>query len=226
MGGSKATTRRRWVIAAAAGLVVVGAATWYHAYIRAVLFPPLAPPAPTAQEKARWAKPMKVDELENFYKVDDHLYRGAQPDAAGMRKLREMGVKTVVNLRLAHDDTDEIGQLDLDGVHIRIDAFRPEIDALVEFLVVATDPNRQPVFVHCQRGIDRTGIAVAVYRVIACGWTKMEALKEMFHGPFGYDHVFPNVPAFLDRLDFDDLRRRLAERHSASTAETQKRREQ
>jgi protein tyrosine phosphatase (PTP) superfamily phosphohydrolase (DUF442 family) len=222
MAGSETPRRRRrWVIALAAIVVLGGVGYWYRDYLRAVLSPPSPPPLPTAEEKARWAKPMTAEPLENCYRIDDNLYRGAQPDAGGMRKLKEMGIKTVINLRLAHDDADEIGELDLDSVRIRIDTLKPKLDALVEFLHVATDPNRQPVFVHCHRGIDRTGIAVAVYRVVVCGWTKIEALKEMFHGPFGYDHLFPNVPAFLDRLDFDDLRRRLEERNQ--TAETQSR---
>lgn len=200
--------RRRVILAAV--LSAVGAVgLYYHDYIRAVIFQPAAPPLPTSEERAKWAKPMDAPPVENFYKIDEHLYRGAQPDAAGMRKLKELGIKTVVNLRLLHDDTDEIGDLDLDGVHIPIDAFKPKMESLVAFLRVATDPNRQPVYVHCQRGIDRTGAAVAAYRVVVCGWTKMEAIKEMFHGPYGYDHMFPNVPVFVEGLDFDEIRRQL-----------------
>jgi tyrosine-protein phosphatase SIW14 len=140
------------------------------------------------------------------------LYRGAQPDAAGIRKLKELGVKTIVNLRLAHSDADEIGGLDIASEHIRMDALKPEMDELVRFLRIATDPNRTPVFVHCQRGTDRTGLAAAVYRIVVCGWTKTQALDEMLNGPFGYDGLFPNVPVFLDSLDVAELRRRAEQR--------------
>ena len=40
--------------------------------------------------------------LENFARVNDHLYRGAQPTAEGYRKLKELGVKTVINFRSHH----------------------------------------------------------------------------------------------------------------------------
>lgn len=157
---------------------------------------------------------------ENFCKVDDNLYRGAQPGPAGMRTLAAMGIRTVINLRQAHDDAEEVGELDLDCVNLPVDTLDPQVDSLVEFLLVATDPARLPAFVHCQRGIDRTGIAVAAYRVIVCGWSKTHALQEMFNGPFGYDHEFPSVPAFLDRLDFDDLRRQVEERRRTTEAQS------
>jgi protein tyrosine/serine phosphatase len=35
-----------------------------------------------------------------------------------------------------------------------------------------------PVFIHCQRGSDRTGVIVAVYRMSRDGWTADQALDE------------------------------------------------
>src|ERR1700758_5050741 len=37
--------------------------------------------------------------VENFYKVDDQVYRGAQPSAAGFASLAKLGVKTIIDLR-------------------------------------------------------------------------------------------------------------------------------
>jgi hypothetical protein len=34
----------------------------------------------------------------------------------------------------------------------------------------------------------------------------------MLNGPYGYDEIFVNVPAFLDKLDLAELRRRAQER--------------
>src|SRR5690349_4861987 len=39
----------------------------------------------------------------NFAKVSDVLYRGAQPDEAGIESLSRLGVKTIINLRMADD---------------------------------------------------------------------------------------------------------------------------
>jgi len=41
-----------------------------------------------------------------------------------------------------------------------------------------TDSKSQPVFIHCELGSSRTGIAVAAYRVVARGWSYETALAE------------------------------------------------
>ena len=35
-----------------------------------------------------------------------------------------------------------------------------------------------PVFIHCQRGADRTGTVIACYRILTQGWTNAQAMKE------------------------------------------------
>ena len=35
----------------------------------------------------------------NFQKVDDHVYRGAQPTEQGFKNLAQLGIKTIVDLR-------------------------------------------------------------------------------------------------------------------------------
>ena len=37
--------------------------------------------------------------LPNFHRVNEHLYRGAQPLDGGMARLAALGIKTVINLR-------------------------------------------------------------------------------------------------------------------------------
>src|SRR6267378_5905365 len=39
------------------------------------------------------------DELPNFHQVNEKLYRGAQPKKDGIKRLAQLGVKTIVNLR-------------------------------------------------------------------------------------------------------------------------------
>src|SRR5205085_11613592 len=41
--------------------------------------------------------------IVNFGKVNDVLFRGAQPDEAGLNSLQRLGVKTIINLRLETD---------------------------------------------------------------------------------------------------------------------------
>ena len=40
------------------------------------------------------------------------------------------------------------------------------------------DNSAGPVFVHCQRGADRTGAVIASYRIEHDGWDNARALKE------------------------------------------------
>src|SRR3954463_7042217 len=64
---------------------------------------------PTTPSTHTWPQPCNdcVPGLRNFSKVNDGLWRAAQPDrndADVFRKLERAGVKTVINLRHDHDD--------------------------------------------------------------------------------------------------------------------------
>jgi tyrosine-protein phosphatase SIW14 len=122
--------------------------------------------------------------------VADGVYRGAQPDAAGLRALKDMGVRTIVDLRAAHDD-HRAADLGFDVVNIPMSSFPtiapPTDDEIRKFLEVVTDPARRPVFFHCAVGKDRTGTMCALYRIEVDGWTNERAVAEMRQ--FGYHDV-------------------------------------
>ena len=147
--------------------------------------------------------------MPNLHRVTDALYRGAQPIPTGMRQLHELGVKTIVNLRRHHTDRDEISGLALDIVEIPTNAWSVTDAQAVAFLQAVTDPARQPVFVHCQHGADRTGAMCAVYRVVVQGWSKDEAVLEMTRGGYGYHALFGNLPKFVRGIDVAAMRRRV-----------------
>ena len=147
--------------------------------------------------------------LPNFARVSAELYRGAQPTAEGLQRLREMGVKTVVNLRDLHSDRDELAGLGLRYAHIHCKAWHPEEEDVVRFLSIVTDPGNQPVFVHCQHGADRTGMMVAAYRVAAQGWTAEEAAEELPR--FGFHSIWKDILETVRSLDREKLRDRMAE---------------
>jgi len=201
--------RRRWLLGGLALAAAAGAALWQgwpfvRSYVR-----------PAARRRPRprrhpWAQPLTEPGLSNFYRVSDVLYRGAQPSPEGMKRLEAMGIRTVVNLRRLHSNRTEAAGTSLRCLDVRVNPFDPEFDEVVRFLRIVRDPNVHPVYVHCQRGIDRTGMMCAAYRMVECGWTADEAVDEMVHGPFGYDGVFRNVPTFLRRLDVARIRRELA----------------
>jgi protein tyrosine/serine phosphatase len=110
------------------------------------------------------------------------LYRGGQPNAEGIAWLKSMGVKTVLNLRHYHGDTEK-RQVESAGLRYERMAVSssdaPTTEEVSQFLAIARDPARRPLYVHCQHGVDRTGAMMAVYRMEDEGWSNLEAYAEM-----------------------------------------------
>jgi protein tyrosine phosphatase (PTP) superfamily phosphohydrolase (DUF442 family) len=164
--------------------------------------------AQTEQAGGRqWAEPLQLPGLPNLHKVSDELYRGAQPAAEGMKELQKLGVKTVVNLRFVISDRDKLKGTALGYEHINMVTFYPVTGDVVRFLKIVTDPNRTPVFVHCQHGADRTGTMCAIYRIAVQGWSKDEAIEEMTKGGFGHHPIWKNLVEFIRELDIDQIKR-------------------
>lgn len=156
-----------------------------------------------------WAKAVQLTGLPNLHKVNDRLYRGAQPTAEGMAELKKLGVKTVISLRAHHDDDGPIAGTGLTSIRIPMDTWRPTNEHVIRFLQVVTDPRQTPVFVHCQHGADRTGAFCAIYRVVIDGWTKEEAIEEMTQGGFGFHKVWTNLIEFIQKLDIAAVKEKL-----------------
>jgi protein tyrosine phosphatase (PTP) superfamily phosphohydrolase (DUF442 family) len=154
-----------------------------------------------------WAQPLKLPGVPNLYKVSDELYRGAQPNAEGMKQLEKLGVKTVLNLRLIVSDRGKLKGTGLSYEHINMTAFHPETEQVVRFLRIVTDPKRTPLFVHCREGADRTGMMCAVYRIAVQGWSKDQAIEEMTKGGFSFHSTWNNLAAFIRKLDIDKIKR-------------------
>lgn len=156
-----------------------------------------------------WAGPLHCRGVPNFHRVSPGLYRGAQPTADGMKNLKAMGVRTIVNLRHLHSDLDEIGLTPLAYERLYVNPLHPQDKDVVRFLQIATDPARQPVFVHCKYGADRTGLMCAAYRVVAEGWTKEQAIAEWTRGGFGFHDIRRDLVKYFRELDLVRIKRLL-----------------
>jgi protein tyrosine/serine phosphatase len=123
-------------------------------------------------------------DLPNFSQVNENLYRGGQPTEVGVKKLEEdFKIKTIINLRGADERAkkEENWAKDADIKFINVPLqnwFGPKDEKIEKILNLINDPENQPVFIHCKRGSDRTGTAVAVYRMTHDGWTAKQAHKE------------------------------------------------
>lgn len=162
-----------------------------------------------SDRSSSWAQSITVDGVPNFYQVSTNLYRSAQPTAQGIHNLKQMGIKTIVNLRSFHSDRDEIGKINIGYEHIYMKAWHPEQEEVIRFLQIVTNPNRSPVLVHCHHGADRTGTMCAIYRIVVQDWTKEEAIREMTEGGFGFHEIWKNLPDWIAELDILSIEERV-----------------
>ena len=127
---------------------------------------------------------------ERFNKVDERLYRGAQPTEAGFKRLKELGITTIVNLRMEPDairtnEKEVVEKLGMKYVGIPVEDGNfftrsrtiPD-EAIRSFFKILDDDENGKVFIHCHRGADRTGAMVAFYRIGRQGWEADRAAKE------------------------------------------------
>lgn len=155
---------------------------------------------------AQWAEPMQAPGLPNLFKVCDNLYRGAQPTDEGLRELKKLGIRTVIDLRESDGNQAKMAELGLTYEHIPMTALRVKDDHVVQFLRIAGAADRAPIFVHCKRGADRTGLMCAMYRIAFQGWTKDQAIAEMTQGGFRFNNGYQNVVNYIRDANIDQLK--------------------
>ena len=124
-----------------------------------------------------------VPGINNFYQVDEHVYRGAQPTTEGFEYLAKIGVKTVLDLREDGERSSEEAQLvtslGMQYVNVPMTGLTPPTQAeITKILALLEDATAGAVFVHCMRGADRTGAVIAAYRIDHDHWDNSRALKE------------------------------------------------
>ena len=119
--------------------------------------------------------------LPNFAEVTPKLYRGGQPGADGLKGLKKMGVSIIVDMRGGHSEHEKAAaeQLGMQYISIPWHCPFPSDEPFLKFLKVIEQNPDKKVFVHCRLGDDRTGMAIASYRMAEEGWSAADALKEM-----------------------------------------------
>lgn len=135
---------------------------------------------PTPTEHTMGTK-MKAKGISNFGEVTPNIYRGAQPSREGLESLKQLGVGLVVDLRGSASKDEEGTATKLGMLYVSIPSHCPfpKDEAFAKFLRVLRENPGKKAFVHCRLGDDRTGMAVAAYRMAEEGWTAEEAMKEM-----------------------------------------------
>ena len=138
--------------------------------------------------------------IDNFGRVNDHYFRGAQPSGRDYADLAAFGIKTVIDLQ-ADGLSGEPGFVEAAGMKFhRIPMtthIPPTSEQLATFLALVNDPVNQPVYVHCAGGRHRTGVMTAVYRMTAENWTPDRAFQEMKQFKFGADFLHAEFKQFV-----------------------------
>ena len=140
-----------------------------------------------------------IDEAKNFYRVDELLFRSAQLDGNDAAKLHELGVKSIVNLRHFSRGGDRRAfgdQFWLANKPLQSWEIRPA--QIADVLRTIRERQKEgAVLVHCYHGADRTGLVVAMYRVIYQGWSLDAARSEMIDDGYGFHSMWQDIAGFL-----------------------------
>ncbi|MHB8503235.1 MAG: fused DSP-PTPase phosphatase/NAD kinase-like protein [Candidatus Acidiferrales bacterium] len=158
--------------------------------------------SPPSVMHSAYGEKLRIAGIPNYGKINDHLYRGAQPREPGLLELKKLGITTIVDLRdedPAKSEWEEkrAESLGIRFVHLPVGGWTPPTNAqIVEFLSIFRDRPEDKVFVHCHYGEDRTGVFIASYRMAFEKLPPDQALKEMYY--FGFNGFWhPSMAAFV-----------------------------
>lgn len=147
-----------------------------------------------------------IDHTTNLYQVDSLLFRSEQLHAEDIALLKDNNIDAIVNLRIFGQKSNHKLLKDLiDDTAISLCSYplktwyitpQEVAEALTQIKALQAQDKR--VLVHCYHGSNRTGIIVAMYRILEQEWTIEQAKQEMIAGDFGYHPMWFNLRAMLN----------------------------
>ncbi|HEX8187483.1 MAG TPA: protein tyrosine phosphatase family protein [Pyrinomonadaceae bacterium] len=128
------------------------------------------------------AAPQEAPPIRNFLRVNKEFCAGGQPRNEHLAKLKEEGVRAIINLRppgehRAAEERAEAERLGLRYFNIPVVFAEPKEEQAAEFLELTDDPANRPAFIHCA-GAVRVGAFWMIRRVLRDGWTIEDAERE------------------------------------------------
>jgi uncharacterized protein (TIGR01244 family) len=121
--------------------------------------------------------------IPRFMKLSDNVWTGGQPWLEHFPKLKDAGIKVIINLRPhveyeGQREEKKVKELGMSYFNIPVDGHAPdELDA-DDFLKLTDDQLKNgPVFIHCAVGT-RVGGFWMIRRVLRDGWELDKALEE------------------------------------------------
>ena len=129
----------------------------------------------------------------NFHKVDNDLYRSAQPTQKQLEKIIEKyNIKTIINLRgkehlkdLKYEvQTAKKYNINLINISLNSRGF-PSKEQIFEIYNIFRSI-KYPALIHCKSGSDRTGLVAVLYLHLIKKIPLKKALKQLKFFPFGH----------------------------------------
>ncbi len=121
--------------------------------------------------------------IRNFLKLSDQVWTGGQPWPEHFTKLKDAGIKVIINLRPHAEyegqrEETKVKELGMGYFNIPVDGGAPdELDA-DDFLELTDEQLKNgPVYIHCAVGT-RVGAFWMIRRVMRDGWEYEKALEE------------------------------------------------
>ena len=150
---------------------------------------------------------------KNFHKINEKIYRSGQPDEDEFFSLYTFnGIRSVLNLRENNSDKDEIDAVNkrwknaVSLYEIPLDTGEITEADLYKILTVIRDAPK-PLLIHCWHGSDRTGCAVAAYRIIFENWSVEDAVSELMKPEYGHHKtIYTNIPTLLRKADWKKIK--------------------
>src|SRR2546430_16209823 len=145
--------------------------------------------------------------IRNFGKMDNRLFRGAQPNESDYKDLKTLGVKTVIDLT---DSPKSYEKRDVEALGMRYvnipmsDSSYPKAEQINAFLKLVNDSSTGTMFLHCAGGRHRTGVMGAVYRYNVNHWNFDQVYTEMkdydFYTRFGHGDLKTFVEDYSQKM--------------------------
>ena len=157
----------------------------------------------------QWATPVQLQGSANLYKVTDYLYRSDQPTAEGMKNLKRLGIKTIINLRSLYSDSGQIKGTGLLVEELSVNVWHIEDADVVRVLRIIRKRENGPFLIHCSYGADRVGVMIAMFRVVEQGWTKEDAIQEMVNGGYGFHRLWFRIVGYVKHANVERIRKQV-----------------
>jgi len=145
-----------------------------------------------------------MNELKNLHYVANNIYRSGIVTEGNFEVVKKLEIKSIISMKLNNND-NEIERKLAENAGIKyfnepillanITSYTKRQFYIVEHML---HKMTQPTLVHCTHGSDRTGIAIAMYRIWHCGFSYAEAIIEM--EKYGFNPVFSYWKHFLQEI--------------------------